>query len=255
MMTRRACSVNRSNTGVAHSARVEPGLSMHRAARRLSRLPLGRRIVAPDEENNNGREFPRLLGFGVRAHRAISDTAASPSGLPLSPADRTDGGGSRRLPVAIRLPLRLLAFRALDVYAREAAPNPTLAMLDRLLADRAQWAGTVRRHVRRATSRDHEWPLGKILKAATSERGDEPRTVVRPTRPLKCRGAGQPCLGRLIDCPFVTRVRAIQPMRPTLMREPFHREGWVYEEKYDSFRMLSYMEAQRVRLISRNGRD
>ena len=73
---------------------------------------------------------------------------------------------------------------------------------------------------------------------------------------LKCRGAGQPCLGRLIDCPFVTRVRAIQPMRPTLMREPFHREGWVYEEKYDGFRMLSYLkEAQRVRLISRNGRD
>ena len=184
-----------------------------------------------------------------------SDTAASPSGLPLSPADRTDGGGSRRLPVAIRLPLRLLAFRALDVYAREAAPNPTLAMLDRLLADRAQWAGTVRRHVRRATSRDHEWPLGKILKAATPERGDEPRTVVRPTRPLKCRGAGQPCLGRLIDCPFVTRVRAVEPMRPTLMREPFHREGWVYEEKYDGFRMLAYREAQRVRQISRNGRD
>ena len=40
-----------------------------------------------------------------------------------------------------------------------------------------------------------------------------------------------------------------------LMREPFHREGWVYEEKYDGFRMLSYKEAQRVRLISRNGRD
>ena len=44
-------------------------------------------------------------------------------------------------------------------------------------------------------------------------------------------------------------------MRPTLMREPFHREGWVYEEKYDGFRMLSYKEAQRVRPISRNGRD
>ena len=143
------------------------------------------------------------------------------------------------------------------MYAREAAPNPTLAMLDRLLADRAQRAGTIRRHVRRATSRDHEWPLGKILKAATPERGHEPRTVVRPTRPLNCRGAGQPCLGRLIDCPFVTRVRAIQPMRPTLMREPLPSRGLGIrrKEKYDGFRMLAYKEAQRVRLISRNSRD
>src|SRR5438477_11822296 len=159
----------------------------------------------------------------------------------------------RSLPIAIRL--LLLTSRALDMYAHEAASYPAFPTLDPLLADRAQRARTVRRHARRATSRDHELPLGKILKAATPERGNEPRTVVRPTRPLKCRGAGQPCLGRLIDCPFVTRVRAIQPMRPTLMREPFHREGWVYEEKYDGFRMLSYKEAQRVRPISRNGRD
>ena len=144
----------------------------------------------------------------------------------------------RSLPIAIRLPLLLLTSRALDMYAHEAASYPAFPTLDPLLADRAQRARTVRRHARRATSRDHELPLGKILKAATPERGNEPRTVVRPTRPLKCRGAGQPCLGRLIDCPFVTRVRAIQPMRPTLMRDPFHREGWVYEEKYDGFRML-----------------
>ena len=45
------------------------------------------------------------------------------------------------------------------------------------------------------------------------------------------------------------------PMAPTLAREPFHRDGWVYEEKVDGWRMLTYKDGERVRLVSRNGRD
>jgi ATP dependent DNA ligase domain len=44
-------------------------------------------------------------------------------------------------------------------------------------------------------------------------------------------------------------------MAPTLVREPFHREGWVFEEKVDGWRMLAYKDGERVRLVSRNGRD
>jgi ATP-dependent DNA ligase len=44
-------------------------------------------------------------------------------------------------------------------------------------------------------------------------------------------------------------------MAPTLVREPFHRDGWVYEEKVDGWRMLAYKDRDRVRLVSRNGRD
>ena len=44
-------------------------------------------------------------------------------------------------------------------------------------------------------------------------------------------------------------------MHPTLVREPFHRDGWVYEEKYDGWRMLAFKDGERVRLLSRNGRD
>ena len=39
------------------------------------------------------------------------------------------------------------------------------------------------------------------------------------------------------------------------MREPFHRDGWVYEEKVDGWRILAYKDGARVRLVSRNGRD
>ena len=44
-------------------------------------------------------------------------------------------------------------------------------------------------------------------------------------------------------------------MAPTQVREPFHRDGWVFEEKVDGWRMLAYNGGARVRLMSRNGRD
>jgi ATP-dependent DNA ligase len=44
-------------------------------------------------------------------------------------------------------------------------------------------------------------------------------------------------------------VRAHAPQVP----EPFHRNGWVYEEKVDGWRMLAYKDGGRVRLVSRTG--
>jgi bifunctional non-homologous end joining protein LigD len=45
------------------------------------------------------------------------------------------------------------------------------------------------------------------------------------------------------------------PTAPTLVREPFHRDGWVYEEKVDGWRLVAYKDGARVRLVSRNGVD
>src|SRR5712692_6658097 len=44
-------------------------------------------------------------------------------------------------------------------------------------------------------------------------------------------------------------------MHPTLVARPFHREGWVYEEKYDGWRLVVHKADGQVRLVSRNGRD
>src|SRR5262249_1372655 len=47
----------------------------------------------------------------------------------------------------------------------------------------------------------------------------------------------------------------IKPMRATLVDEPFHKSGWVYEEKYDGYRILAYKEGKKVTLYSRNAKD
>ena len=47
----------------------------------------------------------------------------------------------------------------------------------------------------------------------------------------------------------------VQPMLATLVSKPFEKPGWVYEEKYDGFRILAYKEGAKVSLLSRNGKD
>ena len=44
-------------------------------------------------------------------------------------------------------------------------------------------------------------------------------------------------------------------MLATLVPEPFHQPEWVYEEKYDGYRILAYKEGAKVTLLSRNDID
>jgi bifunctional non-homologous end joining protein LigD len=44
-------------------------------------------------------------------------------------------------------------------------------------------------------------------------------------------------------------------MLATLVDAPFHRPGWVWEEKYDGIRLIALKDGRRVRLLSRNDKD
>ena len=45
------------------------------------------------------------------------------------------------------------------------------------------------------------------------------------------------------------------PVQPTQPARPFHRAGWVYEEKIDGWRVLAHKDGGQVRLISRHAKD
>jgi bifunctional non-homologous end joining protein LigD len=59
----------------------------------------------------------------------------------------------------------------------------------------------------------------------------------------------------MIDQPATSELPQYVPMQPTLVREPFHHPGWIYEEKVDGWRILAYKDGARVRLLSRNRVD
>ena len=44
-------------------------------------------------------------------------------------------------------------------------------------------------------------------------------------------------------------------MLATLVDVPFHREGWIFEEKYDGYRIIACKRNRQVTLWSRNGND
>ena len=50
-------------------------------------------------------------------------------------------------------------------------------------------------------------------------------------------------------------IPAIRITQPTLVSRPFHREGWVYEEKVDGWRMVAHKNGAAVKLVSRQGVD
>src|SRR5579862_620487 len=47
----------------------------------------------------------------------------------------------------------------------------------------------------------------------------------------------------------------VNPMLASLVPKPFDRRGWVYEEKYDGYRIVAYKEGAKVTLLSRNHHD
>jgi ATP-dependent DNA ligase len=47
----------------------------------------------------------------------------------------------------------------------------------------------------------------------------------------------------------------VRPMLALLVPTPFHRPGWVFEEKCDAIRILAYKEGDKVTFLSRNDLD
>jgi bifunctional non-homologous end joining protein LigD len=67
---------------------------------------------------------------------------------------------------------------------------------------------------------------------------------------------GSSVMSRAGEAPVSNRIPLrVSPMLAMLVRKPFDKPGWTYEEKYDGFRILAYKEGEKVSLLSRNGLD
>ena len=51
-----------------------------------------------------------------------------------------------------------------------------------------------------------------------------------------------------------TLPKRLQPMLARLTDKPFDDDEWLFEDKYDGFRMVANIEGGRVTLYSRNGK-
>src|SRR6188768_4120862 len=51
-----------------------------------------------------------------------------------------------------------------------------------------------------------------------------------------------------------TLPKRLQPMLATLTDAPFDDKAWIFEDKYDGFRMVATVEGGEVTLYSRNGK-
>ena len=51
------------------------------------------------------------------------------------------------------------------------------------------------------------------------------------------------------------RLPTVTLMQADEVSRPFHRDGWVYEEKYDGWRMVAYKGGTAVRLVSPAGKE
>ena len=54
------------------------------------------------------------------------------------------------------------------------------------------------------------------------------------------------------DAPKSAMPRQVEPMLATPASRPFDRAGWLFEIKWDGYRALAEIEANQVRLYSRN---
>ena len=109
-----------------------------------------------------------------------------------------------------------------------------------------------------AEQRDAEWQSNRGDAAEERERraaakGKKKAPAKSPPRRAKAVASRSDFAAELKDLP-AGKPRFIEPMKPKLLDEPPPGD-WVYELKFDGFRVIAVKNGEKVNLVSRNGNE
>jgi bifunctional non-homologous end joining protein LigD len=135
-----------------------------------------------------------------------------------------------------------------DAYGRDAGLRLDHFLLNRQIAKRLASA-TVDKHVRGWKGASDHAPVW--IELADNDLAEKKKIQAEATIvQLPAVPAG---LGALLGkAPHAGMPTKIQPMKATLVREPFDDAGWLYEIKWDGYRSLAVIVNGHAELISRN---
>jgi bifunctional non-homologous end joining protein LigD len=110
------------------------------------------------------------------------------------------------------------------------------------------------------TRRGKDWLLIKVADQFAEDRDitlEERSVATGRSLDQIAVGGGSPRRRRrsvnLADAPGAKMPRDVTPMLATLVDEPFDRDGWIFEVKWDGYRAIAEVTSDGVRLYSRNG--
>ena len=121
-------------------------------------------------------------------------------------------------------------------------------MLKRLPDDPTNWLLIKERDVAARPLADYDVLVEEPDSVLTGRPVDEP--APEPRKTVRRKSAGR--IAGAVPAPMPVKLR---PQLATLVERAPGTKGWIHEIKYDGYRTLAFIEAGKVRMVTRNGHD